>query len=276
MTSEFSVLMSIYQGENPLFFEQCLKSLVDQKLKASEVIIVEDGIIPKELKVIIDDFREALNIKSLILKENSGLAVALNFGLQHCKYNLVARMDSDDVSLADRFESQIKTFNESKNLDILGTYAQEIDSMSNKGRVRKMPLEHDEIYSCLYAIPFIHPSVMFKKSSILKLGGYNNLLRRRQDYDLWFRAGKAGLKFKNLSEILLLYRFDHNTHARQSLISLLQQGFIGLKGVCMLKQSFWKGIVAFIPFLRGLLPISIQHKTYNYLKKFDPREKVNH
>lgn len=273
MKIKFSVLMSVYESENPSYLNQCLISLFNQTLRANEVILVEDGAISKSLSDVIEQFRDKLNIKSIYLKKNSGLAAALNCGLKHCSYDIVARMDSDDICLPSRFESQVKMFYESQDLDIVGTFSQEIDSLSSKGRVRRMPVDHNEIYSCLYAIPFIHPSVMFKRPSILKLGGYNDSLRRRQDYDLWFRAGKAGLKFKNIPQVLLLYRFDRHTHSRQSYSSLFQQGIIGFKGVYRLKQPLWKGLVAFIPFFRGLLPIPLQHKAYNYLKKFDPRQR---
>ena len=273
MKLKFSVLMSVYENENSTYLYQCLMSLLNQTLKANEVILVEDGVIPQSLRNVIEKFRDKLNIKSIYLKKNYGLAVALNVGLKHCHYDFIARMDSDDICLPNRFEQQVKSFEEEKDLDILGTFAQEIDKNSLKGNVRRMPIDHKEIYSCLYLTPFIHSSVMFRKSSISNLGGYNESLRRRQDYDLWFRAGKAGLKFKNIPGVLLLYRFDQFTHLRQSYSSLFRQGMTGFRGVWLLKQPLWKGLIAFIPFLRGLLPISLQHKAYYYLKKFDPRER---
>jgi glycosyltransferase involved in cell wall biosynthesis len=274
MEYDFSVLMTVYEGERPDFLEQCLLSLEKQTLMACEVVVVEDGMIPLELKSIIEIFRQKLNIRSLVLDNNVGLAGALNAGLKICEHNLIARMDSDDISLPERFETQLKVFNGPEAPDVLGSYAQEIDAASKKGRLRRVPLGHSEIYSCLYAIPFIHPSVVFKKSSIEKLGGYNEGLRRRQDYELWFRAGKSGLKFRNIPEVLLLYRFDKSSHRKQSRLMLFQQGLIGLNGVRMVGQPIWKGFLSFVPFARGLLPHALQHSVYNFLKKFDPRERA--
>jgi glycosyltransferase involved in cell wall biosynthesis len=269
-----SVLIAVYEGEKPDFLEQCLRSLENQTLKANEVVLVEDGIIPLELKSIIETFRTKLNIRSLILDNNVGLAGALNAGLKVCNHNLIARMDSDDISLPERLETQLKVFNGPEAPDVLGAYAQEIDAASQKGRVRRVPSSHSEIYSCLYASPFIHPTIVFKKSSIEKLGGYNEGLRRRQDYDLWFRAAKSGLKFRNIPEVLLLYRFDKSSHRKQSRSMLFQQGLIGLNGVRMVGQPIWKGFLSFVPFARGLLPHALQHNVYNFLKKFDPRERA--
>lgn len=274
MEHEFSVLMTVYEGERPDFLEQCLQSLENQTLMACEVVVVEDGLIPPELKLIIEKFRKKLNIRSLVLDNNVGLAGALNAGLKICAYDLIARMDSDDISLPERFETQLEVFNGPDAPDVLGSYAQEINAASKKGRVRRVPLGHSEIYSCLYAIPFIHPSIVFRKLSIEKLGGYNEDLRRRQDYDLWFRAAKSGLKFRNIPEVLLLYRFDESSHRKQSRLMLFQQGLIGLNGVRMIGQPIWKGLLAFVPFARGLLPHILQHSVYNFLKKYDPRERV--
>jgi glycosyltransferase involved in cell wall biosynthesis len=99
--------MSIYFKEKPEYLEACLRSLDEQELKANEVVLVEDGPISFDLKVVIDRFRKSLNIVSVPLRENVGLASALNEGLKHCSYELVARMDTDDVSLPNRFRLQV-------------------------------------------------------------------------------------------------------------------------------------------------------------------------
>src|SRR5690606_40315887 len=94
-------------AERPEFLRIALESLAGQTLKADEVVLVEDGPIPDTLLAVIESFRETLSIVSVKLPSNVGLAAALNAGLAHCSHELVARMDSDEISLPQRFEKQI-------------------------------------------------------------------------------------------------------------------------------------------------------------------------
>ncbi|MCF4975480.1 MULTISPECIES: glycosyltransferase [Pseudomonas] len=96
---KFSVLMSVYAREKSQYLRECLASMVDQICPPTEIVVVEDGPISKELSDEIDVFREKLNIISVKLDANVGLSAALNEGLKHCRYELVARMDTDDVRL---------------------------------------------------------------------------------------------------------------------------------------------------------------------------------
>jgi len=103
----FSILLSVYNQEKPKYLERCLQSLINQTLKGNEVILVEDGLITSDLSEIIEKYRTQLNIISVQLQENNGLANALNIGLEKCSYNWVARIDSDDIALSNRFKKQI-------------------------------------------------------------------------------------------------------------------------------------------------------------------------
>jgi glycosyltransferase involved in cell wall biosynthesis len=266
--------MSVYTKEKPQNLNECLESLSTQTLLADELILVEDGPIYNELESVIEKYRTKLNIFSVCLDVNVGLAIALNEGLKHCKCELVARMDSDDVARPKRFEKQVSEFLKDKSLDILGGFAQEFSSLGVTGNTRVMPSTHEAIYTNLFSCPLIHPTVMYRKKSIIDVGAYNSDLKRRQDYELWFRCAQAGYKFKNLSEILISYRFSDDTHKRQSKRNLLQQGKIGFVGVRKLNQSLWKGVAAFYPLLRSFLPGPLEHFIYRLSKRFDPRQKA--
>lgn len=271
----FSVLMSIYYKESSEFFERSMQSVwYDQSLKPTEIVLVQDGKLTVGLNVIVAKYKELLSdvLKVIPLEENVGLGNALNIGLKECSYELVARMDTDDICMPDRFEKQINYFKNS-NVDILGSYCVEIDKDHGRGNLRKMPLSHQDIYNNLFTCPLIHPTVMFKKSLILKVGGYNKTLTRRQDYDLWFKCAKAGAKFANIDEPLLLYRFTNDTHKKQNLNLILAQAKIGYLGVRLLNQSYLKALACYVPVVRSLLPNKIQHLVYKALKRFDPRQK---
>lgn len=272
---QFSVLIAIYNKENPSHFELAMSSIWDdQTIQPDEIVLVKDGALTPELDNVIIKWEKKLGdrLKVIHLPENIGLTKALNKGLKQCSFDLVARMDSDDISLSQRFEKQLNKFSKNPNLTVLGGFAQEIDLVGHKGNIRKMPISHQAIFDNLFVCPFSHPSIMFRKSSIQSIGSYNESLIRRQDYDLWFRCGEAGFIFENISEPLLLYRFSENTHQRQSTKLAFQQALIGYKGVRFLHQPFWKACVCFIPFIRSLLPGRMQHFIYKVTKKFDPRQ----
>jgi glycosyltransferase involved in cell wall biosynthesis len=273
---KFSVLISIYNKENIEYFNNAMESIWDdQILKPNEIILVQDGELTDALYKSIDKWKRKLDhiLKIIPLKDNVGLGNALNIGLRECSHELVARMDTDDISTADRFKKQIDCFSSDERLDIIGSFATLIDENGILGDMRKMPIDHKSIYDNLFACPFIHPSVMFKKSSIVNVGGYNKSLIRRQDYDLWFKCAKADMKFFNIAEPLILYRFTPNTHNRQTFKVMMKQSLIGYKGVLSINQPYWKAIACFVPLIRSLLPMKIQHYLYLFMKKIDPRQK---
>ena len=269
---KFSVLMSVYAKEKPEYLCQSMQSLADQTLRANELVLIEDGSISYELSSIIDEFREKLNIKSVKFEQNCGLAAALNAGLQNCSHDVIARMDTDDICLPQRFELQISRLDQDIDLDIVGCFTTEIDAKGNLGAVRSMPVTHEAIIANMWTCPFIHPTVVFRRDKILALGGYNQALRRRQDYELWFRCAKAGFTFANLPESLLQYRFDRDTHKKQPAKIALDQALIGYKGASLAGMAHWKRFACFVPFVRSLLPSRMQHFAYKILRNFDPRQ----
>lgn len=275
---QFSVLMSVFGKEKPEFLSDALFSVWDaQNLKPDQIVLVKDGDLTLDLDKVISDWKVKLGMVLTVvsLPENVGLGAALNHGMRHCQYELVARMDTDDIALPERFQKQLNLFKNNPGLDVVGSFALEIDEHGVVGNIRQMPVSHDFIYDNLFTNPFIHPSVMFKKSSILSIGGYNEALIRRQDYDLWFRCAKVGMKFYNIPEPLLLYRFTDKTHARQSIKVMLNQSMIGYRGVSLLNQPYWKSLSCFVPLLRSMLPGKLQHTVYSWMRLFDPRQKGN-
>lgn len=107
----FSVLLSVYKKEQPVYLQQSLDSLFNKSLLPNEVILVKDGPLTNELEEVIVRYTQMYpTLKVVSLLENQGLGKALNEGLKHCSYELVARMDTDDISKSDRFERQIEIF----------------------------------------------------------------------------------------------------------------------------------------------------------------------
>ena len=210
----FSVLMSVYHKDNPQWLKQAIDSVLNNTIKPNQIVLVVDGPIPNELEQVITQYQQHLDI--LRLEKNSGLGIALQQGLLKCKYPLVARMDSDDISLPTRFELQLKEFENNPNLTIVGGYIQEFDSQTNETTsVRKVPLEDSQIKKYIkLRSPFNHPTVMFKKEDVLKVGNYQTFYQM-EDYYLWARLVKANYQMKNIPEVLLNFRTDKNMFARR-------------------------------------------------------------
>lgn len=215
---KYSFLMSVYYKEKPEYLETSIKSMLDQTIKPNEIIIVKDGKLTKELDLIIDKYSNKYEKLFTIvqLEKNLGLGLALNEGLKISKNELVARMDSDDICKPTRCEKQLKVFKDDEELDICGTNIDEFkDDINNITGHRVVPEKNEDIYNfSKRRSAFNHPTVMYKKSAVLKNGGYANL-RRNQDVDLFGRMIFAGCKAYNIQEALLWFRSDENLAKRR-------------------------------------------------------------
>lgn len=204
---KFSVLMSVYVKENPEFFSLALSSnLEEQTLMPDELVLVCDGPLTVELDNVIQRYEEKYPdiLKVCRLPENRGLGKALNYGLEQCQYEWVARSDSDDVCDRRRFETQITYLNDHPDVDIVGSSIDEFKTdWKNPFRKKQMPLIHSEIVKMAKSRnPINHMTVMFRKSVILEAGSYQHL-PLMEDYYLWVRAICCGAKIANLDQYLV-------------------------------------------------------------------------
>lgn len=266
-----SVLMAVYGKDNPEYLSLSLQSLVDQTCRPAEVVLVEDGPIGSQLANAISSFEGVLNIHSVKLERNLGLGAALSIGLETCHSDIVFRIDADDIARPDRLQKQFAFLAQNSNVDIVGSFAIEIDRNGVEGMTRMRPVTHTRILNNLWANPFIHSATAFRRHRVLSAGGYDPSLRRRQDYELWFRCARHGLGFANIDEPLMYYRFDKETHKRQPLKLAYEQSIVGCSGARSLKMHWWKQLACFVPLLRSLFPVWTQHSLYRMLSRFDPR-----
>jgi len=202
----FSVLCSLYNKESKENYYIMLDSLYNQTVPPSEVIIVYDGIIREELSKVTLEFSDKLKIIIIQLDYNVGLGKALDIGLKSCNYEIVARMDTDDICCPDRFELQLNEFYHDPDIDILGGAILEFDDENSQGRLKKLPLSKEEIITySKKKNPINHMTVMFKKNRILSCGGYQHHLFM-EDYNLWLRCIALDYNFKNLEQVLVKAR----------------------------------------------------------------------
>lgn len=212
--NQYSVLMSLYKKEKPEYLRQSIESTLNQTIKPDEIVLVLDGPISEQLNEVVEEFKEQLVI--VPLKENRGLGLALNEGLKHCTYELIARMDTDDIMKPTRCEKQLNIFNNNSEFSIVGTQIDEfINQPGDSKTSRVVPSEHDEIIRfSRRRNPFNHPSIMYKKSIVLKYNGYRDI-RRNQDFDLFVRMLVGGEKAHNIDEALLYFRANEDNLKRR-------------------------------------------------------------
>ena len=160
----YSVLLSVYCKEKPNFLAQSLDSMFNQSVAPEEVVIVEDGPLTEGLYSVLNKYSEMYpdSFKRAVNQTNMGLGKALNRGLAVCKNELIARMDTDDISKPERCEKQLQMFLENPDLDVVGTnIAEFIDNSKVVCSVREVPSVHEEICEFLKKrCPFNHMTVM--------------------------------------------------------------------------------------------------------------------
>lgn len=215
----YSVLMTVYKKEDPKYFQQAIDSMVNQTVMTNDFVIVCDGVLTKELNQVIDEFvhmHPAL-FQIIRLKENIGIGAATNIGLQYCKNDLIAKMDADDVASFRRCELQLKTFDTYPQLAVLGGYLAEFDQNPEEPyAVREVPLRNEDIRKfARRRQPFNNVTVMYRKSAVLKVGGYRPM-GRNEDFDLYIRLLQANYFAMNLSEILTNARTDRTAMRRRA------------------------------------------------------------
>lgn len=208
----YSVLMSVYKNEKVAYFEQAMDSILNQTVRPEQIVLVRDGLVNEELQEAIDKYVSAYPemFTYLPLEQNGGLGNALRHGLPYCRNELVGRMDTDDISVPDRFERQLAFMAENPDVDIVGGNISEFSrAPENITAYRLVPETHEEIVERLKSrSPFNHVTVMFKKSALEKAGSYEDFYRY-EDWYLWIKMYLSGAKFANINAILINVRvFD--------------------------------------------------------------------
>lgn len=268
----YSVLMTVYKKDNPEYFRQSLTSMLMQSVMPDEIVVVTDGPIPDSLQAIIDELGSKYPnvINELKLKENVGLGTALQIGVPKCKNELIARMDSDDISLSDRCKLQLEAFVNNPQLDIVGYSIKEFSgSADNIVGERRVPETNEAIYKfAKLRDPFNHPTVMFRKSKVLSSGNYGDY-RKNQDSDLWIKMLSHKAVCMNLPDDQFRFRFDEATYARR-------KNWLNTGSLLEIRYKAWKSgynnlleflVISIGQLARYALPMSFQKLLYKFLKK---------
>ena len=269
----FSVLMSLYYKENPEYLDISLNSIFIQTKMPNQIVLVLDGPIGENLMDVVKKYAQKYPQLEIYPQEkNRGLSTALNIGLEKCRNDIVFRMDTDDVCYPNRFERILKEYEKYPNLEIVGSYATMIDEEGNEIKSMSAPTSQEEIYKKVWTCPFIHPTVSFRKKSLLSVGSYNpNSGPRQDDYELWFRCIEHGLECRNIEEPLLYYRFFKDSISRNTMKVGWWRAKVGLKGAWKCKCSPIAYIGVCYPLFRSLMPGFIRRLMYRISDRINPR-----
>jgi len=256
---DFSVLITIYNKENPVYFKEALDSIIKQTLMPSEVVVVKDGPLTKELDDVLEYFTKAHPnlFTTLVFDKQIGRGEALRRGVERSKFGIIAIMDSDDISCSDRFKKEADFLENNRGIDIVGSFAFEfMDKESNIWGRRNLPTRHEDIVRfAKKRMPVNHVTIMFKKDAILRAGNYENLFGF-EDYYLMVRAIKSWSKLANMPEYLAKVRISDEMFKRRGGFKYLfneikaQEKFLAIGFLSyreFLSNIFMKSVIRLIP-----------------------------
>jgi glycosyltransferase involved in cell wall biosynthesis len=224
LSERLSVLLPVWAGDRPDFLSAAFESTVDgQMRRPDQVVVVQDGPVGDQLAGRIAELAAATEVPVdvVALARNVGLGPALDAGLAACRHPIVARMDADDISLPHRFAVQLPIME--SGVDIVGSGLQEfVDDPDVVVGTRTVPTEPAEIRErARFAIPFNHPTVMYRRDLVLSVGGYTDFARM-EDYLLWAKLILAGARVANVAEPLVKYRVGAGAYARRGGLAQLR------------------------------------------------------
>lgn len=266
---KFSVLISIYLRENPVYLKAAVDSIFNnQEVKPNEVVIVKDGPISLDLELACYDLQRKYPEVVLVgYEQNRGLGFALQFGLERCTYNIIARMDADDLCVKNRFKIQLHHLMKN-DLDVCGMIIEEFDSVpGDLGMRRTVPINPGRNY-WLRRNAMNHMTVMFKRDTIEKVGGYQEM-PGYEDYFLWLRLWNAGYSLSNIQEIGVYARIGNGMINRRKghLMAMRELIFqynllkIGISSPVVFFRN------AFLRVLPRYLPTGFLKLGYKFLRK---------
>jgi glycosyltransferase involved in cell wall biosynthesis len=196
----------------------CLASISAQSLTDYELICVDDESRDRSAEILQASAAQDLRIK--IISGSGGFVAALNRGLCEARAPLIARMDSDDIMMPDRLKLQSEYLSKHSEIDLVSCRVELFPEDAIRAGYREYIrwqnkcTTFEEIAANIYVeSPFAHPSVMFRRDTVLRLGGYHDG-EFPEDYDLWLRMHHAGCKMARLPEILLRWRERPNRLSR--------------------------------------------------------------
>ena len=247
---EVSIVMAVFNGSRTIC--KAIDSIVGQTYTDWELVIVNDASTDNTLEIVNSYIGKHDNICCITNDSNLGLARSLNRGIAVAQGRYVARMDDDDVCRPTRLQEQVEFLRNNPKVDVLGTAALLLREDGTRIGEYRMPETHEEVWRALpKKNPFLHPSVMMKKTFLDATGGYDESLRRKEDYDLWARGSKNHV-YHNLQTPLLDYRVKDSKPLKAAFYSFMVRLRNGVRGGYIISGAFWAFVVLGVNLIRNL------------------------
>lgn len=265
INKEYSVLMSVYYKENAKWFEESIQSMFMQTIQPKEFVLVEDGKLTEELENVVKKYKKKYpkTMKVVKLDANVGLGPALQRGVKECSCEYIARMDSDDYSVPNRIEKEFEIFEKDSTIGMVGSNVSEfIDNIQNVICNVVLPQKDEDIIKfSKKRNPFRHPSIMFKKSEVIKAGNYREYYLC-EDYDMWLRMIRNNCKCYNIQDNLVYMRISDDFYKRRG-------GIKYLKSINKFKkEQMTLGYFTKMEYLKSIIPHAIVCLMPNFMRDF--------
>jgi glycosyltransferase involved in cell wall biosynthesis len=269
----FSVIIPVYELESPVFFSDAISSIINQSRAPDEIIIVVDGSIGADLNNVIENLTDNNDVIVIRLKQSMGPGAARHAGILKSKNEIVALMDSDDISKSNRFEIELDILIK-ENVDVVGGWIEEFNSTpGDLNQLRITPKRHERIVLFgKWRMPVNHVTLVFRKEAYFNAGGYKSM-RYAEDFSLITRMLSLGIKFHNVQKVLVDVRVGNEMHNRRRGISFLTAELRVFSGMYSSGYiNIWQYICnIIIRLLIRLLPSKIMSYLYIILFRKDAR-----
>ena len=263
----FTVLMPVHDLVKTDLLKKSIYSVLNNTLIPKEFLIIVNGVISKKKFFFLNSLKKNKIIRIFFLKK-IGLVRALNYGIIKSKFNIIARADSDDINLKNRFLKQINFFIKN-NLDILGS---NIYEKIGKKKYIKNLVSSPSIFHFIFFNPINHMTVVFNKKKIMKLGLYPSI-KYKEDYALWLLAKFSNYKLYNLNLNLVSVNFDQKRFSRRkNLESIFSEFKIFL---LILEKKFIIAPLAILVLILRISYLALPNFIYFFLTKNFLRIKYN-
>jgi glycosyltransferase involved in cell wall biosynthesis len=206
----FSVLLPVHGGDDSEQFRTALESVLDQTSPPTEVVVAGDATVGRTHRAVVEQVKRSAGptVRYLGVGGSQPLGTVLRAGVRACEHEWVARMDADDVAVGDRFEQQFAFLAANPGVDVAGGVVAEFDEDPERPqRVRTVPTDPEAVRrSARRRCPVNHPTVLFRRATVLRAGNYRSEYDPLEDYDLWLRVLAAGGVIANQDDVLVRMR----------------------------------------------------------------------
>lgn len=216
-----SIVMPVYNAEK--YVEEALLSVLRQTYTDWELIVMDDGSSDRSAEILRKIAKTDKRIKCVFNKKNKGIGYTMTKLVSMARGKYIARMDSDDIMLPTRIETQVKFMENNPKIGLIGSYLAEIDNKRKLRAVRKVPLTHKEIVDGLFTRQTVqNPTLMMRVGAIPKRELYfDSELSPVDDLDFYMRVARANAQFANIPEYLMYYR----AHGENSSLRDIKKSF---------------------------------------------------